>query len=89
MVVLDLGPFGNREAERLEQLLDAAHGDGDRMQATVLLSAAGQGDIDLLAGKPGIQCRGLQLTAACLNCLLHLLLDPVDCLAGRWPFCCS
>ena len=82
-VVLDLGTVGDFEAERAEQRLDPLDRARDRMQAAGAAAAAGQRDVDRVAGKLPGELRVGECVATLGERFLDERLDMVDARAGR------
>ena len=81
-VTLDLGAVGDIEAHAGEDLLDALHGQADRVQAAGLTQASGQGDIEGLGLQLDIEFRVGQRLPAGVQGSLNGLLGGVDCRAA-------
>src|SRR6266850_7759696 len=85
-VVFDLGPGGHIEAGTAKQLLDPQPCLGYRMQATALLAASGQSDIDPARREFALDLGLLERSTPRIECALHTLLRVVDSLPGRRTF---
>ncbi len=81
-VVLDLRAVGDREADRAEDLLDAAPGAADRVQAAAAAAAARQRDVERLLGQARLELRVRQGAAALLERGFDAVLGGVDRLAS-------
>src|SRR6266702_8632159 len=85
-VVFDLGPGGHIEAGSAKQLLDPQPGLGYRMQATALLAASGQRDIDPACREFALDLGLLERNTTRIESVLHALLRLIDSLPGRRTF---
>ena len=82
VVELDLGPLGDREAERDEDVLDLAARLGDQVQVAVRQGrVAGQRHVHAVAREPLVELRSLEVAAALGQQRLDRLPDRVGDLA--------
>src|SRR3989442_8743485 len=83
-VGLDLGPFGDIEAERLPDRLDALPAADHRVHAAATAAARGQRHIERLLGKPRRELLAGELVAPVLERGLDSLLGGVELRASHF-----
>jgi hypothetical protein len=85
-VVLDLGPFLDREARVAEQHLDATPRARDGVQAAGLLAPARLRDVDPARREPALEFGPVELCLACLDQRREFVAHGVDARAGGLAF---
>ena len=81
-VVLDFGPFLDREARVAEQRLDATARARDRVQAARLLPAPRQGDVDAACREPTLELGAVEFGLARVDGRGEFVAHGVDAGAG-------
>src|SRR5690554_3135379 len=86
VIVLNFGAFSNTVTNLAKKLFDALKGASDWMQATALLTTAGQGDIDGLGSQLAGQGYTVQMLLARIEGILYLLFSRINQRTGFRAF---